>query len=180
MIPRQLTLLLVLLCAAAPTANAYANWLKCYVDLDDTEVIMNQQIKNYEDADHVVDLQMQRDSGSKDWITSDVSYPADTTSKWKVKILPPPELQGRNIQFVIETESTFNDGSKGEGAKFVYPKMCEGRRSFARNYKEAVELEIDGKADSIELWAAWATGFGQVSLTPRLVLLKGKAEDEEL
>jgi len=41
-------------------------------------------------------------------------------------------------------------------------------------------LELDGSADSVELWAAWAIGYGQVSLTPRLVLLKGGAEEEEL
>ena len=57
--------------------------------------------------------------------------------------------------------------------------MCDGRRSFARNYNEGVTLEIDGTPDSIELWAAWATGYGQVSLTPRLVLMKGDAEEEE-
>ena len=140
---------------------------------------MNQQIKTHEEAEHVVDLKIQRQGGNNDWLTSDVRYPARAATTWKVKVQPPEELQGRNLQFVIEAESIYNDGSKGEGAQFSFPKMCEGRRSFARNYNEGVTLEIDGSADSVELWAAWATGFGQVSLTPRLVLMKGDAEEEE-
>lgn len=143
---------------------------------------MNKQIKTHEDADHVVDLQIQRE-GTSDWLTSDIRYPADRKTTWKVKVKPPEELQGQNLQFVVETENMFNDGasqsSEGKGSSFEFPKMCEGRRAFARNYNEGATLEIDGTADSIELWAAWATGFGQVSLTPRLVLMKGDPEEEE-
>lgn len=144
---------------------------------------MNKKIKTHEDADHIVDLKIQRE-GTSEWLSSDsITYPSDKTSVWKVKVKPPEALQGSNIQFVIEAESTFNDGSsKGStfsGANFEFPKMCEGRRSFARNYNEGVTLEIDGTADSVELWAAWAIGFGQVSLTPRLVLMKGDVEEEE-
>ena len=141
---------------------------------------MNKKIVTHEDADHIVDLKMEREDHPGEWLTSEIKYPASQKSVWRVKVQPPPELQGNNIQFVIEAESTFNDGSKGVGAKFEFPKMCEGRRSFARNYNEGVILEIDGTADSVELWAAWAKGYGQVSLTPRLVLLKGEAEEAEL
>ena len=139
---------------------------------------MNQKIKTHEDADHIVDLKIQRE-GSSDWLTSDVNYPANAKTTWTVKVQPPEELEGRNMQYVIEAESIYNDGSKGGGARFEFPKMCEGRRSFGRNYNEGVTLEIDGTADSVELWAAWATGFGQASLTPRLTLMKGKGEKED-
>ena len=153
---------------------------------------MNQKILAHHNADHVVELQVQRvdhhDSDLKpnpnDWqsASSDekVLYPSDKTTIWKVKVKPPAALQTTNMQYVIETESMFRDGSgtSEDGAEFTYPKMCKGRRSFARNYNEAVTLEINGSADSVELWAAWAIGFGQVSLTPRLVLRKGNQEDE--
>lgn len=160
------------------------------MDLDDTEVVMNQKILSHENANHIVDLQVQRvdnnnnnDSDREEslWQTSHITYPTDKTSTWKIKVKPPPELRGANMQFVVEVESIFNDGSGStqDGATLVYPKMCDGRRSFARNYNEVATLEIAGNADSVEVWGAWAIGFGQVSLTPRLVLLKGEAEEEE-
>lgn len=143
---------------------------------------MNQQIASAEEAKHTVELQISRDgSGSFLDNTSGVKYPADSKSSWKVKVKPPPALKGSNMQYVIEAVSIFNDGSNPseEDFMFTYPKMCDGRRSFGRNYDEAVSLELNGKADSIELWAGWATGFGVVSITPRLLLFKGKPETEE-
>lgn len=193
--PFMLALLLtvITLASSLPPAHAYANWLKCYVDLDDTEVIMNKKILAEDNADHTVELQVQRllsherdhDHRNSDraWDTTNLSYPAGTKSTFKVKVKPPPELEGRNMQFVVEVEA--NTGEVGKnGARFTFPEMCDGRRSYGRNYNEAVTLEIDTTGsdapDSIELVGAWAVGFGQVSLTPRLVMMLGDPEEEGL
>ena len=189
----------IIFVSSLPSAHAYANWLKCYVDLDDTEVIMNKKILTEENAEHTVELQVQRllsherdnDHRNSDraWETTNLSYPAETKSTFKVKVKPPPELEGRNMQFVVEVEATYNTGKTGSGASFSFPKMCDGQRSYGRNYNEAVTLEIDttgnNAPDSIELVGAWAVGFGQVSLTPRLVMMlddpeEGLEEEEEL
>ena len=163
--------------------NAYANWLKCYVDLDDTEIIMNQQVANPEDAPHTVGLQIASTENAEHFQES-IRYPADTPSTWKVKINPPPALQGGTMQYVVEVLPIFNDvtttDEEVEDAMFTYPKMCDGRRSFGRNYDEAVTLTLNGKADSVEVWAGWATGFGLVSLTPKMILFRETTEEEEL
>jgi hypothetical protein len=168
-----------------PMVHGYANWLKCYVDLDDTEVVMNKKIKSHENADHIVELQIQRVDKPGDWETSMVHFPANKVSSYEIKVKPPLPLTGTNMQFVVEYEAIFNKGGKSDNndaaATFTFPKMCKGKRSFARNYNEAVQLEINGTPDSVEIWGAWAIGFGQVSLTPRLILMKGdEEEDEEL
>jgi len=185
-------LLLVVAAQIIPSVEGYANWLKCYVDLDDTEIVMNKKMLTHEDAEHVVDLQVkrvsnnddsQKESNNQNWQTANVVYPAQTKSTWKVKVKPPPELEGQNMQFVVEAEAIYNSGSSStdkSAIMFTFPKMCEGRRSFGRNYNEAVTIEIDGTPDSVELWGAWAIGYGQVSLTPRFVMMLGKEEDEEL
>jgi hypothetical protein len=141
---------------------------------------------DYEQAAHIVEMQVQRQDGGGEgeWHSGDsVKYPAGKSSTWKVKVKPPPALQGNNMQYVVEAQPIFNDGSTSgakEAAKFTYPKMCDGKRSFGRNYDEAVTVEFNGQADSVEIWAAWAIGFGQVSLTPKLTLLQGDEEEEEL
>lgn len=165
-----------------PTAEGYASWFQCYVDLDESEIVMNQQIATVEQAPHTVELQASVDGGET-FLTEGIRYAADQTTKFKIKVKPPPVLMKTNMQYVVEVASTFNDGSKGDNsdaAVFTFPKMCDGRRSFGRNYDETVTLEVNGKADSLEVWGGWATGFGQVSMTPRLVLLKGDADKEEL
>ncbi|CAB9514463.1 expressed unknown protein [Seminavis robusta] len=174
----QLLLLLCLGLTVQPV-HGYANWLKCYVDLDDTEVVMNKKIKTHDDADHIVELQVQKEGDDESWTTSTVSYPANKATTYKIKVKPPQALQGSNMQFVVEYEATFNNGeSTTTAAQFTFPKMCDGKRSFARNCNEPVTFEINGTADSVEIWGAWAIGFGQVSLTPRLVFLKGDPEPE--
>jgi len=141
--------LLLLVLVLMPTGTmGYANWLKCYVDLDDTEVVMNQKIKTHEKAPHIVELQVQRvdnlDNGNKvdpqgDWLLDDIKFPTSKATIWKVKVKPPEALQGSNMQYVIEGQGIYNDGSNGpeDGFVFTYPKMCDGRRSFGRNYNEA-------------------------------------------
>jgi hypothetical protein len=165
-------------------ANGYASWLACYVDLmDNDEVIMNQQIALVDEARHTVELQISPAEGDE-LFQSSIRYPANAPSKWKIRLHPPPELQTSNMQFVVEARAVSVDGntSEGEGgAQFTYPKMSDGRRSFGRNYNEAVTLELNGKADSVELWAGWATGFGVVSMTPKMVLSRqGSGREEEL
>jgi hypothetical protein len=179
---RVFPFLLLLLCIKLPRVLGYANWLKCYVDLEDTEVVMNKKIKSHENADHIVELQIQRvDRPDGDWETSGVYYPANKVSSYEIKVKPPLPLKGANMQFVVEYEAIFNKGGKTDdaAATFTLPKMCDGRRSFSRNYNEVVKLEISGMPDSVEVWGAWAIGFGQVSLTPRLVLMKGEEEEDE-
>ena len=152
---------------------------------------------DYEAAPHIVELEVKQvtdeassttdeassstDANTDEWRSASIRYPADTPSQWKVRPKVPRAIQGQNLQYVVEVAATYNNGSSPPQQRtetFTYPKLCDGRRGFARNYNEAVTLTLSGNPDSIEIWGAWATGYGQVSLTPKLVLFKGG--DQEL
>ena len=140
---------------------------QCYVDMDDSEVMMNQKVLGEKDAPHRVTIQV-RPEGSTEWMKN-YTYPKDALTSLEVRLDVPPALEKQDVQFVVETS---------DGAKFVEPVMCEGRRSFARSYDDAVTLVLEGSTDSISLKAGWASGYEAVSLTPSFVMQMEQSEPD--
>jgi hypothetical protein len=172
----MILLLLLWIIALAPitTVQGYASWLKCFVDLDPEEVIMNSQVVPASEARELVRIQVQPE-GSDEWMY-DFEYDGaptttTTTTTLNARLQVSSALQeqrgGAGVQFVMETSS---------GAEFVdRGTMCQGRRSSSRNYNEHVTLKISGDQDVVELIAGWATGHEAVTLTERLVLRRKEA-----
>lgn len=158
-----------LLAFLVPTANAYASWLKCFVDLDSSEIVMNQPIQTLEDAEHSVEIEV-REVGSREWTQSFV-YPNDGGKTLEARLKLPEGLENVGFQYVMETTT---------GATFFDPEMCEGRRSFGRKISEYVTLKVHPGQDSITLLAAYAKGFGVVTLTDTLVLRQEESSNDEL
>lgn len=128
---------------------------------------MNQKVLNEENAPHPVTVEI-RPEGANEWITN-YTYPKDALTSVEVRLKVPPELQQRDVQFVVETS---------DGAKFVEPVMCEGRRSFARAHDDAVTLVLEGSTDTVSLKAGWAAGYEAVALTPSLVMKMEESEPD--
>ena len=116
---------ILLLAFLVPTANAYASWLKCFVDLDSSEIVMNQPIQTLEDAEHSVEIEV-REEGSREWTQSFV-YPKVGGKTLEARLKLPEGLENVGFQYVMETTA---------GATFFDPEMCEGRRSFGRKISE--------------------------------------------
>jgi len=148
--------------------DAFAAWLKCFVDLDETEIIMNYPILTPDKAPHLVEVQVKYPQ-DEEWSTN-LSYTAYQPAIVHARLKVPKELEREDVQYVMETTNggTFNPG------------LCDGVRGHGSRHNEEVGLELSGKEDQVELWAGWATGHGQVSLTPRTKLRKEGTEAVEL
>jgi hypothetical protein len=159
----QILLQLLILLSTSGHANSYASWLKCYVDLTDTEseVIMNNRIIPSDQARyHGVKIEVKL-AEDDHWLDS-LEYHGDRTSTVTARLKVPPELSESSVvQYAMETSS---------GASFVRPKMCDGRRSHGMHYTDSVVLEISGSTETVELVAGYATGHEAVTLTETLVL----------
>jgi len=140
---------------------------QCFVDLDETEVMMNHKVLEEKDAPHPVTVEV-RAEGSNEWVKN-FTYPKDALTSVEVRLSVPPALEQQDVQFVVETS---------DGAKFVEPVMCEGRRSFARAYDDAVTLVLEGSTDTVSLKAGWAAGYEAVALTPSLVMRMEQSEPD--
>lgn len=149
--------------------HGYASWLKCYVDLDESEVIMNRNVLGVDHAPHLVTVKV-RPVGTEEWLDN-FTYSANALTPIEVRLAVPPALMGEDVQYVVETT---------EGATFTSFIMCEGKRSFSRAYDEHVTLVLEGSTDTVSLKAGWAAGHEAVSLTPNLVLTKKQAGVDEL
>jgi hypothetical protein len=167
-----LPMVLVLLGELFAMSHAFATWLQCYLDLDDTEVVMNHKILSPEEAPHLVTVQVRPADAAPDneWLST-FEYPAGVTTRLHVIIKPPPEVDSRVLQWVMDTT---------EGAKFIRPAVCEGSRTNGGNQKEYAVLEINGDTESIAVWAGWAGGHEAVSLTPKITLTRSTTASVEL
>lgn len=128
---------------------------------------MNQKVKSEKDAPHKVTVEI-RPEGSNEWLHN-FTYPKDSLTSVDVRLSVPPALQEEDVQFVVETS---------DGAKFVEPIMCEGKRSFARAHDDAVTLVLEGSTDTVSLKAGWAAGYEAVALTPSLILQMEPSEPD--
>jgi hypothetical protein len=159
-------IILMLLLAQAKTILGYAAWLKCFIDLDGSEVIMNYNVVAAEDSPHHVRiLPIRTDSPTDDktaaWTTTkSINYAAGIETRWNLTLAVPEDLAKLDVQYVMETS---------DGAQFATRRMCEGRRSHGKAYDAATVLVVDGSQAQVEVWAGWATGHSAVHLTEKLV-----------
>ena len=137
------------------SVHAYANWLKCYIELDDEEeVIMHKHIIPFEQSHEKVYIEVQpyvSNSRSRMWMASTQqnyydlfpssketeSVTATTTSSLlKLRLKVPPSMKQKGVQFVVEV--------KANGVSFVGPGiMCDGDRAYSKQYDQHVLLQIN-------------------------------------
>ena len=152
--------------------QAFANWLPCFVDMEDeTEVVMNHNIQNPEQGPFVVHVQVRlADAKKSDPWKFSLDYPPNTKTRVHTRILAPPEAGDRALQYAMEVSTP--------GAKFIAPQMCEGVRTYGASQDDHNILEIDGESETVELWAAWAGDHEPVSMTPRIALYRQEEKSE--
>jgi hypothetical protein len=147
-------------------AAGFAAWLKCYVELDTDEIIMNYDVLPPEQAKVPGVEIMGRESGTDEWIRESLTFEKEQSFQLRLHV-PDDSLQ--NVQYVMEVSA---------GARFVPANMCEGRRTHAARHDTPVTLQVDGNSDEVVVWAGWATGHEAVSLTPKLILKRTEASHE--
>lgn len=168
-----IVLLLLLLLLNPSPADAYASWLKCYVDLDPSEVIMFNKVIPSDRARHAIGIEVKpissdnnnsnnnnNDDDSK-WLSSkDVDdngilwlpTPSSSTSSSNdgkhmllVRLSVPSHLDVilSELQYVIEVKTSIADAA-AEAVEFVKTRlMCDGKRGFSTEYNEPLWLQID-------------------------------------
>jgi hypothetical protein len=189
--------LLLLLLLSTPTPSvSFASWLKCFVDLDPSEVIMFQKVVPASEAKHQVIIEVQPYGRGDEWLsaTSTTTTTEDnivqlprafpqTPLTLRVRLRIPPALQGQDIQFVIEAKTKVTAPGDGAGGEDVVGDsvefidrgvMCDGKRAFSRRHDEHVILQIDTNLNPnleyVTLTAGWASEMEAVTLTPVLTL----------
>lgn len=185
-----LRLFLGLLLVVVQQTHAYADWLKCYVDLeDDEEVIMHKPIlkvddQSPEEKEVMIEIQPSVDPPrGASWRnltvqqhqelfpSSDPTLP--TLLKARVRLPPTLQRPRKSVQFVLE--------AKGEGVSFVGPtSMCDGKRVSGQKGHVVLQIEpVSAAQDDIELLAAWAGGYEAVKLTQKLIVKRSGTFTEE-
>ena len=152
--------------------SAYPNWMKCYIELSNTERVMGAEILEFEDTRYKLHVEIKGPDDLTWSHHSKYEYDGPTTVKARLRV--PQAMEGTSIMFVMESTP---------GAT-LDPSMCNGKRSFGREWDSEITVKIDGIQDSIELLAGWARGFEPVKLTKRIVLWKkgvrkGDVEEDE-
>jgi hypothetical protein len=115
--------------------TAYASWLPCYVDLDETEVVMNQRILPAEMASTLLAIEV-REEDAKAWSTTAV-IPAGRAGSYEARLVIPANAPA-TVQFVMEVSA---GGSFGEEEG-----MCQGQRIHGAG-SQSVGFDVDGTAD---------------------------------
>eukprot|EP00536_Pseudo-nitzschia_multiseries_P014570 jgi/Psemu1/291524/fgenesh1_pg.726_\ len=180
----------------------YANWLKCYIELNDPEeVIMNRHLVRVEDQpeEERVYLEIQpyaSQRGDPWWASTSTDhddlfppfvYNSTAPTLAKIRLRVPPKLQHKDVQFVVEATTT----TAGEGGGVLFPLSD---RSVLLQIHRAAVAEADGRAsgadqnqstelfssnNNIELVAGWAAGYEAVKLTPTMTILRRNSRGEE-
>lgn len=179
----------VILSITTPTVHAFASNLivssiGCMTELDTNEVIMNNLVKSADESDFPnIHLAVWDGTNNVAIEESPFQYrPALGTTNAEITIAfvnpyTPQEFPEKNdLQFVIQMQDdTPGAGSPGTSAEFVSGGTigCDGNQRVSARWKDnqgLVKIQIHDIAASFRLWAGWATGQGQVRLTPILRL----------
>eukprot|EP00934_Nitzschia_sp_Nitz4_P008703 Nitzschia sp. Nitz4//scaffold34_size148208//5081//5698//NITZ4_002955-RA/size148208-processed-gene-0.0-mRNA-1//1//CDS//3329548720//8693//frame0 len=181
-------------CLLPTSVDSFASWLKCYVDLDPTEVVMFHKMIDADHAKHDMRIEVQPMNGTISaawaeaamegtWLsTSDsvLSLPAmgsadDEDMTLLVRLHLPSSLdalQADDLQYVVEVQTPNQDEDESEDPSSEFVKrhtMCDGSRAFSSGGNDPVVLKIDPR-QPVELRAGWALGVEAVALTPPLTL----------
>lgn len=152
-----LAALFFLVVIIAPVSG-FASWLRCYVELDTDEVVMNHRIVACQDSKHNVQIQIKNSNENSEWSTT---YKGESTLWVRLKF--PEEMGQQDMQWVVEA-------TPSENIEFVHVgPMCEGVRAFSTN-EDHVILNIKDPSQEINLVAGYAGGHEAVVLSPVLVL----------
>lgn len=146
--------LCVILFSTVSPAQGFASWLRCYVELETDEVVMNHYIQPSDKAQHEIPIQIK----SKDDTWSSSPPTNDNESKLQIRLDFPQEYIQQDVQWVIEVTPEGAAEFVGNG------RMCEGARAFSKNDKP-VTLTIQDTSTSIQLVAGYAAGHEAVILT---------------
>jgi hypothetical protein len=167
------------------TTEAFASYMLsgsgCLTDLSTEEIIMNNQVVDYEDSDHptvhldVVNRddpaieKMERNGASgatKIWLV-----PGTATTEEEISLELRLDYDNRvlhDVQFVVETTP---------GAKFV-GGQCDDEKRVASRGSDPVIFKIIPSSDlasaPVQVWGGWATGHEKVRLTPPIEFLVAK------
>jgi len=152
-------LLLVLLSFQCTQIDAFAAWLKCNVDLDETEVIMNHEVE----PDDEIHLQA-RPEGSKEWLDSPITS-VSSNSFYELRLVLRENYS--QLQYVMEATS---------GGKFQ-DAICNGKRIHGEYVPGSVAGKVQVGA-STKVCAGWATGHGPVKTTPMFEFLLESNHEE--
>lgn len=169
--------------------HAHADYLQCYIDLEDEEeIVMRKPILKLEDQSLeeqkvVIEVQPILAPKKAPWQNSTVQHyehlfpPSDSTAptNLRVRLRLPQSLQQpkKSFQYVLQ--------AKGKGVSFVGPPrtvMCSGKRVSWNKHEGHVVLQIEDASegtvqDDIELLAVWARGYEAVKLTQKLIVKRG-------
>lgn len=154
----------------------FAAWLKCYVDLNDSEeIIMNLPIVPFElqnEQQKSVTIEMKLDEPGAEWYKpiTEFVYPSNSVAKIQARLKVPDDLSRQNVQYVMEFSSNGCASKKNVcKTKFVRPAMCDGKRGHSNDYSTPVVFEIDTSTsvnNPITIFAVWAGGREAVKRTP--------------
>lgn len=161
------TMKYLLLLSLLSSVGSYPSWLQCFVDLDETEVVMNHHIIPAAEVEIPVHLEISFDQ--EGWTTHALTYPPNVLSNFHIRLNIPESLRQRDVQWVAEAS---------KGAMFTAPILCQGRRSHSNRPTQALPLTVDASAEKVDVWAGWATGHEAVKLTPVLTLYRQDAVPE--
>ena len=178
---QQLLFSIALISLAAPTLS-YASWLKCFIELDPSEVIMWNKVLPASDSKHAVHIEVQPYGFGDTWLSASSedgtlqlppAHP-EAPLTLKVRLAVPPALQREDVQFVMEAKTSAADVA-AEAVEFIdRGVMCDGSRAFSRRHDEHVILQLQlashPSLEYVALTAAWAPGMEAVTLTPTLIL----------
>jgi hypothetical protein len=163
----------------------FAAWLKCYVDITDTEeIIMNYLILPKDQGQHGEVLIEVKGVDDDHWVTEDFSFDPTRTTSVMVRLKVPPTLAEVDVQFVMDILP--NDGITNDSVIFTRPaNVCKGKRAHATHYTESVILQISSTGEDdipspVRLIAVYATGHEAVTQTDIMTLHPNSVEEEEL
>jgi hypothetical protein len=161
----------------------FAAWLKCYVDITDTqEIIMNYLVLPKEEARHgEVQIEV-KGVDDEDWVTEGFSFDPKGTTKVMLRLKVPPVLATIDVQYVMDIVP--NDGITNDSVIFTRPaNVCKGKRASAKHHTDSAILQIPATGDDaipspVRLIAVYATGHEAVTQTDILVLQPSELEEE--
>lgn len=177
---------MLLLSLLARTAHGYAAWLPCYVDLDESEVVMNHYIVPSDKATNKV-LQLQvRPQGTEEWLMTTTTTTASESSSAPlsfVSVQPDTVYEARFFLDSANGDLPENVGALefvmelSDGGSFAVDKTghCEASSRAHGKGQRIVNFTVNGtgtaaQQQDVTLLGAWATGHSTVYLTPAVIL----------
>ncbi|KAL3943433.1 MAG: hypothetical protein SGBAC_002515 [Bacillariaceae sp.] len=127
----------------ATPVHGFASWLRCYVELETDEVVMNHYIQEPTTEEAKVPIQIK----------------STTNGIWSSTA--PKDMIRQDVQWVIEVTAP----EQGAAVFVGNGVMCEGTRAHSK-HDDPVTLQIKDASVPIQLVAGYAAGHEAVVLTP--------------